>query len=154
MNDFGGDILLCDTFDGGEIIIEDGDFLCDTGLKTAVYLSILGGAEEDAGEVENNNTWWGNKLQNQNDKDKLVSRFQAFKKTNSLTAKNVKIAEEKIKQDLNWLLTEGICDDIEVMIVVTGLNNIDVRIKILKNDNILENGNYSLQWEEMKNGIR
>ena len=153
MDEFYGDVLLIDTPDGAELKIENGLIVSDKSFRTAVYLSILGGDEEDLGEVKTDKTWWGNFLENEAEEEKLVSRFQAFKKANVLSTKNIQLAEEKLEQDLHWLIDYNIADDLEIAISVVEQNNINIEIKILKNKLLVDKQNYSMQWEDIKNGV-
>lgn len=151
--EFGGDVLLFDTQDGAEITIFNGLISMDKGFNSAVYLSLFGGDKDDTGEVVNNNTWWGNKIQNISENEKLVSRFQAFITSVPLISKNVKLAEGKVIQDLQWMIDDGIADSIEAEIQVVGRKDINLKIVIAKFGEVIEAGNYSLQWGAMKNGI-
>lgn len=151
--EFGGDVLLFDTQDGAEITIFNGLISMDKGFNSAVYLSLFGGDKDDTGEVVNNNTWWGNKIQNISENEKLVSRFQSFITSVPLTSKNVKLAEGKVIQDLQWMIDDGIADSIEAEIQVVGRKDINLKIVIAKFGEVIEAGNYSLQWGAMKDGI-
>lgn len=151
--EFGGDVLLYDTLDGAEIEIKNGLIMADEGFRTAVYLSLFGGNKDDTGEVINNKTWWGNCLDDVPENEKLVSRFIAFIRREPMTIKNMVLAESKARQDLQWFLDDGIADSVDVEINSTEKNRINMSVKIGKAGEILEAGNYSMQWESMKNGI-
>lgn len=153
VEEFGGDVLLLDTNDGAELTIVNGLVQLDTGFNSAVYLSLFGGDKDDTGEVVNNNTWWGNKLQNISENEKLVSRFQAFINSVPLISKNIRLAEEKALQDLQWMIDDGIADSIEAVITVINRKEINLKIDITKFGEVIEAGNYSLQWGAMKDGI-
>ena len=113
----------------------------------------FGSDKDDTGEVVNNNTWWGNKLQNISENEKLVSRFQAFINSVPLISKNIRLAEEKALQDLQWMIDDGIADSIEAVITVVNRKEINLKIDITKFGEVIEAGNYSLQWGAMKDGI-
>lgn len=151
--EFGGDVYLYDTQDGSEIEIKNGLVMADEGFRTAVYLSLFGGNSDDTGEVINNETWWGNCLDNLSENEKLIGRFDAYVKSVPMTSRNIVVAEEKAKQDLQWIIDDGIADSVEVEITSGEKNKINLSVKIGKAGEILEAGNYSLQWESMKNGI-
>ena len=151
--ELGGDVLIFDSIDGADISVINGLVTMDNGFNSAVYLSLFGGDEDDTGEVVNNNTWWGNKLQNMSENEKLVSRFQAFIKSVPLTSKNILLAEEKVEQDLQWMVDDGIADSIESVISVVGKKEINLTITVSKYGEVIEAGNYSLQWGAMKDGI-
>lgn len=151
--EFGGDVLLYDTLDGAEIEIKNGLVMADEGFRTAVYLSLFGGNSDDTGEVVNNKTWWGNCLEGLSGNEKLVGRFAAFVRSVPMSSKNIALAESKARQDLQWFLDDGIADSVEVEITSGEKNKINLSVKIGKAGEILEAGNYSMQWESMKNGI-
>ena len=85
--------------------------------------------------------------------EKIVGRFAAFVRSVPMSSKNIALAEEKAKQDLKWFIDDGIADFVEVEISSGEKNKINLSVKIGKAGEILEAGNYSLQWESMKNGI-
>lgn len=152
--DFEGDILLIDTLDGPEMDIKNGLIISDPGFRTAVYLSLFGGNRDDNGEVVNSKTWWGNCLNDVGKNEQMVSSFQSFIKTFPLTTKNILIAESKAEQDLQWFIDEGIADTVTAEITVKTNNSIELNIIIGKSGELIEAGNYSMQWESMRDGIR
>lgn len=151
--EFGGDVLLFDTEDGGEISVINGLVIPDGGFRTAVFLSLFGGNKSDGGEVASGETWWGNKLENVSENEKLVSRFMAFIRAVPLSSKNLKIAQDKAEEDLKWFLDEEIADSVEVELLDEGNNRIQLNVRIEKSGQIIESGKYALQWEAMKNGV-
>lgn len=151
--EFGGDVLIFDSEEGGEISVVNGLVLMDRGFSSAVYLSLFGGNGKDLGDVASNNTWWGNKLEDSLESEKLVSRFVSFISSEPLTSKNLILAEDKIQEDLKWFVDDGIADLIEVEILDAGNNRIQVDIKIGKDGEMIESGRFGFQWEVMKNGI-
>lgn len=144
--EFEGDVLLRDTDDGGEIVIENGEILCDKGLSTAVYLSLMGGDKKDDGTVEENRGWWGNNLRDIPENEILVSRFQAVIRGKPLTSKNLKDAEEAAKEDLKWIIDEEIADKIECEIFTENRNFINLSIKILKESEVLTSESFGFEW--------
>lgn len=151
--EFGGDVYIYDTDDGAEISIVNGLIMPDKGFRSAIYLSLFGGNKEDTGEVANNNSWWGNKLDNLSENEKYISRFQAFISSVPMTSKNISLAEEKIKQDLQWFIDDEIAESISVEIKAVDKKRIDIEIVISKAGEIIESGKFGLQWGNMKDGI-
>lgn len=151
--EFGGDVLIFDTEDGGEISVINGLVIPDGGFRTAVFLSLFGGNKNDGGEVISGETWWGNKLEGVSENEKLVSRFMAFIRSVPLSSKNLKIAQDKAEEDLKWFLDDGIADSVEVKLLDEGNNRIQLNVRIEKSGQIIESGKYALQWEAMKNGV-
>ena len=151
--EFGGDVLLFDTEDGGEISVINGLVVSDGGFSTAVYLSLFGGNKDDGGEVDSGDTFWGNRLEGVSENEKLVSRFMSFVRSVPLNSKNLKIAQDKAKEDLKWFLDDDIADSVEVELLDEGNNRIQLNVRIEKSGEIIESGKYALQWEAMKNGV-
>lgn len=151
--EFGGDVLLFDTEDGGEISVINGLVINDGGFRTAVYLSLFGGNKDDGGEVASGDTWWGNRLEGVSENEKLVSRFMSFVRSVPLNSKNLKIAQDKAEEDLKWFLDDDIADSVEVELMDEGNNRIQLNVRIEKSGEIIESGKYALQWEAVKNGV-
>lgn len=143
--EFEGDVLLRDTNDGGEIVIENGEILCDKGLRTAVYLSLLGGNKGDDG-ISDSETWWGNKLRDIPENEILRSRFQAIIRGKPLTSKNLKDAEEAANDDLKWLIDEGIADKVECEIFTENRNFINLSVNILKESKTVIAETFCFEW--------
>lgn len=146
LNTFEGDALLFETVDGGELAIENGLFVSDTRFSSAVYLSLLGGNQDDPGKVENNKTWWGNRLDSVTKNEKLVSRFQAIITGLPMTVKNIREVETAAETDLQWFKDEKIADEITATIKCTGKHEFNLIIEILKDTRTVFENIYSLQW--------
>jgi phage gp46-like protein len=146
LNTFEGDALLFETVDGGELAIENGLFVSDTRFSSAVYLSLLGGNQDDPGKVENNKTWWGNRLDSVTKNEKLVSRFQAIITGLPMTVKNIREAEAAAELDLQWFKDEKIADEINATIKSTGKHEFNLTIEILEDITTIFENTYSLQW--------
>lgn len=150
MTDFKGDVLFIDTPDGGNIQIENGLVLDDRGFQTAVYLSLFGGNFDDPVVIESNKSWWGNLI---GDKEtELRSQFQNIICSLPLTTKNIRVAEDAAKQDLTWVIDNGIGDEITVTGSIENIKEASFEIVISKNGQNILNTTYGVQWEAM-NGI-
>jgi len=147
LQDFEGDLLLRDTPDGGDVIIENGLFVSDKKLSTAVYLSLFGGNKEDTGKIENDDKeWWGNKLTGISKSEKIRSRFQNVITGLPLSVKNIKEAELAAKTDLKWLIDEKIADNITTYGQTTGKNKFKLTVEILKDKLKIFDDEYFLLW--------
>lgn len=151
--EFNGDVYIYDTVDGSEFVIKNGLVMPDEGLKTAVYLSLFGGNEDDTEGGKNSKTWWGNRLIGVRDDEKLVNHFLLFIRSVPITSKNIVLAEEEAMRDLQWMKDNGISDSIGVKIYMVEKNRIELKITIEKNGDSLESEVFNVQWEAMKNGI-
>lgn len=151
--DFAGDVYMFDGIDGGDISIINGLVIADRAFTTATYLSLFGGCEEDGGKVDDPKTWWGNRFNNTPDDEKMVSRVQAFFKRKPVTIKNILIAEELVKEDLNWLVEDGVADDISVAISASDINRVELSIVVRKSGELIEKGNWTINWEVASSGV-
>jgi phage gp46-like protein len=153
VSDFQGDLLLIDTVDGGDVVIENGLFKGDRAFSTAVYLSLFGGSKDDTGKIKTNKTWWGNTLEGTSEAEKMVSRFQNIISGLPLSVKNVKAAENAAVLDLAWFIDLGIADKVEVEARTGEKSRFFITVKILKDKNTLFENSYSLLWEAGINGV-
>jgi phage gp46-like protein len=147
LQNFEGDLLLEDTQDGGDIIIENELFVNDRTFKTAVYLSIFGGNKDDNGKVKNNKTWWGNTLGGTTENEKLVSRFQAVIFGLPMTIKNIESAENAASLDLKWIIDEGIADKIKVSGHAVSRNRFTLSVEIRVAGKSIYENIFSLFWK-------
>lgn len=153
-DDFGGDVYLFDGIDGGDIDIVNGLVIADRAFATATYLSLFGGCQEDGGKVDDPKTWWGNRFRGTLDDEKMVSRVQAFFKRLPVTTKNIRKAEELAKEDLKWLIDDGIADDVSVEFKAVDMNRVQMTVIVKKSGELIEKGNWTINWEVATNGIR
>lgn len=147
MSDFQGDVLLYDTEDGGEISFSDDNLVMDdTGFETAIYLSLFGGNElDDGSESTKKYQYWGNLLEN-DPKYKLTSQAQNIIEGYPATPNNLNRIKEAVKQDLNWMINEGIIDKLEITATIPERNRLNLTIKGYKDKNKIINTTYELNW--------
>jgi len=144
--DFEGDLLLIDTPDGGDIVIDNGLMKPDINFSTAVYLSLFGGNEDDNGKVKNKKEYWGNCLKDISHNVKLRSRFQNIIFGYPMTVKNIKEAEKAAEKDLEWFIDEKIADEIIINGRAIGIKNFELEVKILKDVLTIFENKYQLLW--------
>jgi phage gp46-like protein len=144
---FEGDLLLVETPDGGNILIEGGMFVNDKTFNTAVYLSLFGGNKEDAGKVKNNQAWWGNLLPDTAEAEKLISRFQAVILGLPMSTKNILEAEKAAILDLQWIIDAGIAEAVDVDGNAVGKNSFSLRVKASADGTTVYDNTFSLFWK-------
>lgn len=150
--EFAGDVLLVNSQGMGEIVLENGLVRDCRDFSTAVYLSLFGGNEKDnAGR--DNETWWGNLIPGTKKNEKLISSFYAIVSELPLTSNNIKKAVQAAKDDLSWMIEEGIADKIETEIVALNAKKVQLTIIVSKNNIDFMKNQYSFQWGVV-NGIR
>jgi phage gp46-like protein len=146
LKNFEGDILLIETPDGGDFVMQDGVIVADNNYSTAIYLSLFGGNKDDNGVVKTNKTWWGNTLKGTAKNEKLISRFQNIIRSRPLTVKNIKDAETAAVLDLSWMVDEGLADKVEAIGSTEGKNRLFVEIHLIKSGGSIFNYNFETIW--------
>ena len=153
MSDFEGDVLLIETPDGGDVVIEGGLIKPCKDFSTAVYLSLFGGNKGDEGKVKNSRTWWGNVLEDLSEDEKIVSRFQAVVLGMPLSVKNMREAERAASLDLNWFVEKKIADEIKTSGRIKERNNFLLSVEIKKEGKILYGEEFALLWQGGLSGL-
>lgn len=124
-----GDVLLAQTFDGGDISVVDGIAEMSGGLETAAYLSLFGGNEDDSGRDGDKFTWWGNLDENESERQ-YRSETQHIVQSLPLITSNLRRVEDAAMRDLNWFLTGSIANLVEVVASVPALNTLQLDVRI------------------------
>jgi phage gp46-like protein len=146
LQDFEGDVLLVETPDGGDFIMQDGLIMADNNYSTAIYLSLFGGNKDDSGVVKTNKTWWGNTLRGTKKNEKLISRFQNIIRSMPLTIKNIRRAEDAAVLDLVWMVEEGLADKVEANGSTQGKNRFHLDINLLKSETSIFEYSFNTTW--------
>lgn len=122
------DILLFQTNDGGDIIIENGRVKTTAGLETAVYLSLFGGNDNDSGIGNNLSQWWGNI--NEPVLDRYRSQTQFTLKSIPLISGNLARIRDAVSNDLSWLVETEIASSLMVELFIEDVNKLRIEIEI------------------------
>jgi phage gp46-like protein len=123
-----GDVLLEQTNDDGEITVTGGIVEMTGSFKTAIYLSLFGGNEDDDGLPGNSKTYWGN-LDEVDPDFKYISRTQHVLQALPATSSNLRKIEDAAKLDLMWFLNKNIVSSIEVTASIPALNRVQIVIR-------------------------
>lgn len=123
-----GDVLLYQTVDDGDIIVEGGVTRMTGGFETAAYLSLFGGNEDDNG-IDSKFTWWSNLNETESDL-KYVSETQYLLKSLPATANNLRRVNDAISRDLQWFLDRKIASSIDVESSIPSVNKIKISVSI------------------------
>lgn len=123
------DVLLRQTNDGGDITVDHGLVLLSEGLETAVFLSLFGGNEDDAGGASTELQWWGNLIETE---PASTYRSETQHLTRSLPAVpfNLRRIEQAASRDLQWMLDTGDADSVAVEATIPGLNRVRLEVTI------------------------
>lgn len=136
------DVLLFQTDDNGDISIVGGVIETTDDFRTAGYLSLMGGNEDDDGSDNNPLTWWAN-LDETDPVNRYVSETQNLLRSLPATTGNLQQLEDAARRDLNWMLTTGAVNELDVVATMPGLN----RVRIVATMNGDETVNFLLNWE-------
>ena len=117
-----GDVLLSQTNDDGEITVTGGVVEMTGDFRTAAYLSLFGGNEDDT-------TYWGDALEI-DPAFKYVSKTQNLLQALPAVSANLLRIEDAAKSDLSWFLTKSIASSLDVVASIPALNRIQIAITI------------------------
>jgi phage gp46-like protein len=123
------DVLLGQTNDDGEVCIEGGLVELTDDFRTAAYLSLFGGNEQDDGRDDNVHTYWGN-LNETDTAKRYVSETQHLLDTLPPTTGNMLRLGDAAGRDLKWLDDIGAVTEILVAVSIPALNTVKFVISI------------------------
>ena len=127
-----GDVLLYQSVDGGEIVVENGLTEMSGGLETMAYLCLFGGNEDDDGSQDSPKTWWANldeedpDAQYRSETQNLLTRIPA-------TTGNLKRLKDAAERDLAAFTNSGAADSVVVAVSIPALNKIKISASITVN---------------------
>ncbi len=149
MNDdeFIGDVQIVSTSDGADIVLEKGLIKDCRNFDTAVFLSLLGGNDEDLNRRPKE-TWWGNLIEGTREIEWITSEFGAMIKGFPLTSGNLRKAKDACNRDLEWIISEGGADEIEVELKAESSQRLNLSATLTQDGTKTGGGNYELQWQE------
>lgn len=124
-----GDVLLCQTNDGGEINVAGGLVEMSGGLETAAYLSLFGGNEDDDGREDSSLTWWAN-LDEADPARRYRSETQNLLQALPATTGNLRRIEDAASRDLAWFIDAGAASSVAVAASMLAVNMIKIVIDI------------------------
>jgi phage gp46-like protein len=133
MTQFQGDALWKPCPDGGDITINGGEVVRSGGLPGAVWISLFGGNDDDAGDENSPQSWWGNLLESDPDWQ-VRGRTGTLIRGIPLASGNLLRIVRAAEQDLAWMVSTGVATsvfvdatilkarDVEITVVVQALN--------------------------------
>jgi phage gp46-like protein len=124
-----GDIALRQTVDGGDITLIDGFIEMSGGLETAVYLSLLGGNEQDEGRLNNPLQYWGNFIEDLPERQ-YRSRFQHLLASLPAVSSNLRRLEDAALLDLKWMLDTRVVTETFVTLALVSADRVQATIEI------------------------
>ena len=133
-----------------DLQIEDSDLKADNGLETAVAISLFTDArvsDEELPEFENfKRGWWGD-MYPDIDLDKIGSRLWTIDRS-KVTVETLRRSEELCKESLNWMIEDGLADEIIINSEYNDIKQLIINIEITKPDD--ETIRFSVLWDEQQ----
>jgi phage gp46-like protein len=130
-----GDVFIFNTNEGGSIQVINGEPEMDGGMESAVYLSLFGNDGSD---------FWMNEYLTQS--EKLTGSFIGFIIANAKTITTLNKAEEFARNDLQWFLSDGIADKINISISSISRNIINLSVEIQADGETVFEKIYQINW--------
>jgi len=124
------DVLLQQTPDGGDISVEAGLFLMSEGLETAAYLSLFGGNEQDPGDSDSTEEWWGN-LSETEPARTYRSETQYLIRSLAAVPSNLRRIEQAAGRDLQWMLDAGVARSIAASASIPAVGRVALELTIV-----------------------
>lgn len=125
-----GDVALYHTTDDGEITVVNGLVTMSSGLETSVYLSLFGGNEDDAGQENSVENWWGN-LDEIDPAKQYRSETQNLLQALTATSANLRKIEAAAGRDLAWMVPNGAASEVTAEASIPGLNKLKLVVAII-----------------------
>lgn len=123
------DVLLRMGPDGGEITIDAGDLVMSNGLETAALLSLYGGNEQDSGDADSSESWWGN-IGELEPARQCRSETQYLLRSLPAVPANLRRIEEAASRDLEWMVDSGVAQSVSVSASIPELNRVRLDVVI------------------------
>jgi len=143
------DVLLFQSADGGNIIIENNNDVKQTGgFETDFFLSLFGGNEEDDGSINNKNNWWAN-LMEDDPAFQFRSRTQNLLISLPLVSGNLRKVEDAVKIDLKPYVDNGAITELNTVVLITGPRRVKIIITALADGNEI-NITFLANWQAME----
>lgn len=120
------DVLLYHTPDNGEININRGEVELSAGLRTAAYLSLFGGNEDDPGGSDETLSWWGNV----GEVVQFRSETQHLLNATNAAPRNLRRVEQAALRDLAWMISDSVASEITAEATIPGLNRVKLVVTI------------------------
>lgn len=123
------DVLLRQTNDGGDITAEAGLLRMSEGLETAAFLSMFGGNEQDGGDTDATEQWWGNIGETEAARTYRSETQFLIKSLPTIPANLLRI-EQAAARDLAWMVEAGVAKSVAVAARIPALNSVAVDVTI------------------------
>lgn len=140
------DVLLFQTDDDGDILLEGGLIRTEQGLETAAYLTLFGANEEDSGSPSDDSIqFWGNLLED-DPLRKLRGRFQNLCRTLPVTSANLQLLQEAAEADMLWFVEAEIASTVSLEVSIPAVSRVRVDVDLTVSTRVY-NFSFDGTWE-------
>ncbi|MGL4982540.1 MAG: hypothetical protein ACRC4W_06795 [Treponemataceae bacterium] len=136
---FAGDLTLFIKDDSFDLLEENGLFIPDINLETAIALSLFGGNDSF-------DQFWANSIVGINIKEKHNSAFNKIVKGMPLSLQNILLAEQQAKKDLSWLISENLATEITINMAQVESKKCKLDINIISDNEIVLKKDFFVVW--------
>ena len=123
------DVLLFQTINDGDILVDSQGIALTEGLESSVYLSMFGGNEDDV-------TWWGN-LSELDPVNQYIGQTAKAINVAIVTPSRVLPIKDAALADLAWIVAGGYAQEVTVSVGIPRVNTVSVLVTI-NDDTTLE----------------
>lgn len=125
-----------------------GDLQAETGLATAIYLSLFTDAPARPGDVipdgsTDGRGWWGDYTP-RFDGDRIGSRLWLLERAKR-TAENIRLVQDYGAEALQWLVTDGVASTVSVTAVARGSDAVKLTVVVTAPDG--KNSQFHYVWD-------
>ena len=116
----------------GDIALEGADLVRETGLRTAVLLSLFTDRRAESGDIpesEDPRGWWADTIDAGD--DRIGSRLWLLGRSKQTTHVPV-LAEEYVREALEWFVEDGIADRVDVSATWAGPGRLCIEPAIVR----------------------
>ena len=131
----GGDVVLYQSINDGDIEIENGLVTMNGGLQSYVYLALFGGNSDDSNGSDLTNSWWGN-ISETDPEYKYRSETQNLLDELPPIPANLPRIRQAVLTDLNKMVARGIATEVEAVVSMPALNTVKIAISIDADDDV------------------
>jgi phage gp46-like protein len=122
------DVLIEQSDDGGEVTIESGLVTLTDDFRSAAYLSLFGGNEDDNG-LDSSAQWWGNLGETEPNR-RYRSRTEYLLQSLAPSSANLLLLEDAARADLQWLIDTGAAKAVDAVASIPALNKLSLVVII------------------------
>lgn len=142
MDPYGGDPLIQDLGEGGQLVWDGGQPCMSSGIENAAYLSLF---------VEAN--WWGNDIDQANPGAVGSANFLPLTDRATLTPGLLVDLKKAAEADLAWMIADGVADSVAVVISMPSTGLVEIAVTITEPSGAVTATRWKLNWARLAQEI-